>query len=400
VTPSTRHALGVAGLLVIAGGFAGVAQYFARRGNWAGGAAASALGLLVGIYAVMRLWRPAASPFGVRQLTRAGFLYALAILVVGSGALSSANNLLFLILACMLAALLASGLFSRLNLAELELQCSAPEDIFAGQNTPARFSLRNLKGWMPSFSVWLRVDLYIEGGFPEVYFPMLAGGEARAATLNLRFARRGRYEQDTFWLRSAFPFGLLWKSARLRLRREIIVYPSVETTPELEALLPLLNREWEARRAGLGQELYRVRPYQPGDSSRVVHWKASAHTGELKVREFSAEEDRRVELVFDRCLPSGRPGDWSGRFNAAVDLCAALAWQLHSRGGLVCFQPGNLEDIYDILRYLALVEPAEDGPPLELQPGGMFQVIFTASPGRFAASLPESSYYCYDLESL
>jgi hypothetical protein len=30
----------------------------------------------------------------------------------------------------------------------------------------------------------------------------------------------------------------------------------------------------------------------------------------------------------------------------------------------------------------------------------MFQVIFTASPGRLPPSLPESSYYCYSLENL
>jgi hypothetical protein len=180
--------------------------------------------------------------------------------------------------------------------------------------------------------------------------------------------------------------------------REIIVYPPVTPRPELENTLPQLANEWERYRAGLGQDLYRIRPYLAGDSSRIVHWKASAHTGELKVREFSVEEDRRVELVLDEAIPEARV--WDLRFERAVELCASLAWRLHERGAVLRFQPDELENIYDILRYLALVEPAVGGEPCEVKPSGMFQVVFTASPDRLGAALPETSYYCYSLENL
>src|SRR5262249_36841406 len=184
----------------------------------------------------------------------------------------------------------------RLNLAELQLHCSVPDDVFAGQDVPVRLILRNLKTWMPSFSIWLRVEVPSSAGAAplEVYFPMLGGGTSSSTLVSLRFPRRGAYQQDGFWLRSGFPFGFLIKSARLRIPREIVVYPPVAPIAEIETTLPRLTSHWERLLAGLGQDLYRIRPYQTGDSSRVVHWKASAHTGELKGREFTVEEDRRL----------------------------------------------------------------------------------------------------------
>ena len=116
------------------------------------------------------------------------------------------------------------------------------------------------------------------------------------------------------------------------------------------------------------------------------------------MREFSVEEDRRLELVFDEAVPEGP--QWEVRFERAVALCASLAWQMHERGAVLRLQPEELENIYDILRYLALANPLVGERPLEVEPSGLFQVIFTARPAEVTAGLPESSYYCYSMENL
>jgi hypothetical protein len=395
-----RELLALSGLVAVAACFAIVAHRFASRGVLAGGLIASLLALAVGLYVVFRAWPNLPRSDVGHQLTRHGALYILTIFAVAAIALSSANNLLFLVLACMLAALLASGLFSRLNLAELELQCLAPDNVFAGQEVPVRVLLRNLKSWMSSFSIWLGMDLPGSRGvvFPEIYFPMVAGGQTASTMVSVRFPRRGRYQQDRFWLRSGFPFGLLVKTVRLRLPKEILVYPALVDARELENTLPRSISQWERRLTGPGQDLYRIRPYQTGDSSRVVHWKASAHTGDLKVREFTLEEDRRVEILFDTWLPEGE--EWRSRFERAVEQCASIVWRLHEIGAGLKFQPGGLENVYDVLRYLAVVEPAAGGEHLPIGPSGLFQVIFTAKAENVPASLPESGYCCYALEDL
>src|SRR5262249_53152631 len=149
-------------------------------------------------FLILRLWPHLPRPSFTYQLSRGGLLYILATFLVATAALSSANNLLFLVLACMLAALIASGLLSRLNLAELQLHCSVPDDVFAGQDVPVRLILRNLKTWMPSFSIWLRVEAPSSAGAapPEVYFPMLGGATSSSTLVSLRFPRRGAYQQD------------------------------------------------------------------------------------------------------------------------------------------------------------------------------------------------------------
>ncbi|HLM62469.1 MAG TPA: DUF58 domain-containing protein, partial [Pyrinomonadaceae bacterium] len=46
--------------------------------------------------------------------------------------------------------------------------------------------------------------------------------------------------------------------------------------------------------------------YQPMDDLRRVDWKATARTRRLIVREFSAEDDKRVTVVFDTHLPADK----------------------------------------------------------------------------------------------
>src|SRR3954470_18416162 len=110
------------------------------------------------------------------KITRGGVLFTFAILVVGFGAIVSANNLLFLIVATMLATLLVSGFVSRLCLAALELDFLVPEHVPAGRDVPGKLFVRNQKWLMPSFSI--RVEAIREPDSPSlrsgVYFPLIA----------------------------------------------------------------------------------------------------------------------------------------------------------------------------------------------------------------------------------
>ena len=108
------------------------------------------------------------------KITRGGALFTFAMLLVTFGAIVSANNLLFLILAAMMATLLISGLVSRLCLAGLALDFQVPDHIPAGRTVPARLFVRNHKWILPSFSI--SVEAIREAGSPTmnsgVYFPL------------------------------------------------------------------------------------------------------------------------------------------------------------------------------------------------------------------------------------
>jgi len=322
------------------------------------------------------------------KITRGGLLFTLAILVVGLGAVVSANNLLFLIVATMLATLLVSGFVSRLCLAGLELDFLVPEHVPAGRSVPGKLFVRNQKWLIPSFSI--RVEGIRDPASPTlksgVYFPLIAAGATVEETVEVRFSRRGAYRQNSFAFSTSFPFGFLEKSARVTLRREMTVYPSIDAQPGFDDLFIGISGEIETHHRGLGKDFYRIRPYEAFESSRHVDWKATAHVGSLQVREFAREQEQTVEIFLDRDIPP----ELDSWFERAIDCCAFLAWRLSNQGASIHFRSNGFDlrqpeegDIYTILKYLALVyaQPASTlEAPLD---DTSYKIVFTPSPRRF-----------------
>jgi len=321
------------------------------------------------------------------RVTRRGLWFLAALAVTAVGALVSANNLLFLVLAAMLATLLISGLLGSLSLAGLEVDFVAPEHVFAQRGFPGHMRVRNVKWLMPSFSIRVEGTRDAGGARLEsaVYFPLIPAGVTLEKIVEARFARRGAYRENGFAFSTSFPFGFLRKIARVTLVRETLVYPPLDPLPGFEEMLPAIAEEMEAYYRGLGRDFYRIRPYEVLESSRHVDWKATAHTGALQVREFAREQERAVELFLDRDVPPNLDA-W---FEHAIHCCAFLAWRLSSQGASVHFRSNGYSlrqpedgDIYAILRYLALVypqpRPAPEGPVEETS----YKLAFTVSPAR------------------
>ena len=85
--------------------------------------------------------------------TRAGMLYVLVVLLIGIAALNTGNNLLYIIVATMLAAIAVSGIASAFCLDSLELEVKIPDHIFAGTEVPATVCVRSTRRWFPSLSI-------------------------------------------------------------------------------------------------------------------------------------------------------------------------------------------------------------------------------------------------------
>ncbi|MGH9650262.1 MAG: DUF58 domain-containing protein, partial [Terriglobales bacterium] len=158
--------------------------------------------------------------------------------------------------------------------------------------------------------------------------------------------------------------------------------------------------------------LYSIRDYQPSDSARTVDWKATAKAQALKVREFTREDERRVELVFDSSLPAGADSaETLERFERAVNFCACLAWHFYEIDAQLQFVSHGIETpmtgageiIYPILENLALVEP-QTGPsaPAEnilawvANAARGFHIILTSQPrGSIPTHLWGTSYMIF-----
>jgi uncharacterized protein (DUF58 family) len=103
---------------------------------------------------------------------------------------------------------------------------------------------------------------------------------------------------------SSAPFGLLWwaKDVEVTLSRPLHVAPRAGEIGPTGSVIDDTAGQAAARvPAGMG-EPRGIRPYQPGDSRRSVHWPASAHTGSLMVRETEHQTDD--PLVVEVVLPT------------------------------------------------------------------------------------------------
>jgi hypothetical protein len=328
-----------------------------------------------------RGWRlPRASP-----ITLHGVVFVGLILLVAGAALYSGNNLIYLILSAMLAATLMSGLVSRLDLAGLHLTLGLPDHIFAGRPSLARVGLQNPKLFLPSFAIRVQASDPDEGfQLQTVYFPVIAARESVAASAEVVFARRGKYHGAGVDLVTRFPFGLVERCAKLELKDRMVAYPNVQLTPEAQRALNALKRTSMGRMAGDSHDLYRVRPALASDGARFIHWKASAGSSELWVREFTREERLSVRLVLDRRTSS------SDDFESVVAACAAVAWKLvEERADVTLATDERLiacragEGIYELLGYLALVKSvAPNGPAPAASADRESEYVFAAAPEK------------------
>jgi uncharacterized protein (DUF58 family) len=384
------------------------------------------------------------------EVTKVGVIYVLVTLVIGIAALNTGNNLLYIVVAAMLAAILVSGMVSALVLRGLELDVRLPEHMFAGRPVAGRVIVRNPRRFFPAFSIrvmatrkqkksrkqwrweqttfafplnrphegqWVRMrDWKVKriqaipappGIFEGmVYFPYLPPHAELPADLELQFDRRGRYSESSFAVGTRFPFAFLTKIRDMALARAIVVYPAIDATDELFEILPMVRGEWESFVRGRGSDLYRIREYMPEDSARHVDWKATAKSGSLKVREFSREDERKLCIVFD----NPAVGAISEKaYEHAVNLTASLAWHFCHQAADVSFLIpgfGRGVDLHEFLARLAVIEPQKSTPQNALPAAdvlreiaadsGEYNIVLTARErGTLPTALWNSSYFLF-----
>jgi len=372
------------------------------------------------------------------EVTRAGALYAVVVLLIGIAALNTGNNLLYIVVAAMLASIVVSGAASAACLRGLELDLKISDHIFAGTEIPATVCVRNPRGWLPSLSIsavpldknterkrwqwietkfpvppwrpperqWLQLPdrklRRIVVGSPSgvfhqsAYFPLIPPKAQLQAEVKLNFRRRGCY-QERFSLSTRFPFAFLVKTRRVALAREVLVYPELTNPQDVVQLLPVLNGKLEAYQRGRGVDLYRIREALPEDSSRFVDWKATAKSGSLKIREFAREDERRLRVVFDNPAPGAVA---PAVYERMVSLAASLAWRLAQENVFLSFAAQDFEgtaDVHDFLQYLATITAKSQVSILESLTGSTdYSVVFTSQKrGTIPASMWASSYFLF-----
>lgn len=374
-------------LLVLAGLGTALFTLLARRIGDANLASAGAIAslifvLLITILVVPPLARSAFAEISRSRLplevTTGGVVFVVILVIVAFAAWNTANNLLFMILSIMASTLFVSWAAARASLRELTVSARFPDHIFAGEPAEVIITLRNAKRLLPSFSVLVeargpsntakkrrRVKKRTLGYF--IYVPRRAAAEQQAEQV---FPKRGHVLVNGFELSTRFPFGFFRHRRRLSARDvEIIVYPKPGPIADELHLLPLYTGQTPSFRRGAGQDLLLMRDYQPRDDLRHIDWKATARSRRLTVREFTAEDERRITIVLDTLLTDDIDTEnFRIRFENGVVQAASLVQHFIDERAEVRLVLGEdrgtlgsgQEHLYACLRRLALVRPDED----------------------------------------
>lgn len=429
--------------LVLAGIGAAALTAFSSRGgdprltSVAAIAALVIVGLIV-IFVLPPLARSAGAEFAQidlpLQVTPGGMIFVGLIVVVGFAAFNTGNNLLFLVLAILVSTLFVSFIAAQITLRNLVVSARFPDHIFAGDPAPVVVTLRNTKRLAPSLSVLVeargpkddagdstsrrrtKFRTRVLGYFPFV--PHRASAEQKVEQL---FKRRGHELITGFELSTRAPFGFLRHRRRLRARNvDIVILPKPEAVADRLNLLPMNTGRLLTRRRGAGHDLLSLRDYQPHDDLRHIDWKATARSRQLMIREFAAEDERRVNIWLDTRPVQAPDGENTSttvkksedRFEFAVTQAASLvAHFIEERAEIRLIlgtESGKIgvgkQHLYDCLKRLALVEPSpsvdlftsrENYEPI-FPSDGSFTILLTSIPaGTIPADLWRSSHVIY-----
>lgn len=308
------------------------------------------------------------------SLTPEGTRFVLLVFAIGLAAINTGNNLLYLLLAMMLSLIVLSGILSERCLKHLTIHRQTPQHIYAGRPTTAYFSIVNGKTRHPSFS--LRIMDVIQDRLLDrgIHILHLGPGLSTLQPYSLLIPKRGLVRVQAVKIFTRFPFSLFVKGLTIPLESELVVYPEIKPIPpHLDNDLLATGHDRSRPRRGYGGDLYNLRTYQPGDDSRSIHWRTTARTNVLVVRELEAEERQEITILLPTYAPQAiwetlnQSQDQAALFEDAVKLTASFVVHFKKKGFAIRALIGNHlipmgtgeSHQYEILHALALCQPEQ-----------------------------------------
>lgn len=215
----------------------------------------------------------------------------------------------------------AGFLFGRSTYAvEIEL---TPSRVTVGQRALGRLLVRNdgTRRLLPS-----RMELPVGDGLAEFALPSLAAGAEHDELFAVPTHRRAVIVAGPALSVRGDALGLMRRTIRWTDPIELFVHPqTVALAPSAAGLVRDLEGQVTKKITDTDLSFHALRPYQPGDDARYVHWRSSARTGTLMIRQF--EETRRSQLTIVHTEDTRYYAD-EDEFELSVSVMASIATQV------------------------------------------------------------------------
>lgn len=208
--------------------------------------------------------------------------------------------------------------------AQLELR---PTHTIAGETGTGVLRVTNLR-WAPMYHPLVSVPLDAErdGERVHVRLPVLRRGEEVVEHFDVPAVRRGVLQVGPAGARRTDPLGFFQRHAAWTSRVELYVRPRMVG---VESLGPGSVRDLEGTPSDevsmSDLSFHALREYVVGDDLRHVHWRSSARTGRLHVRQYhDTRRSHAVVLVDDTRSAYADPED----FELALQIAASVVMRV------------------------------------------------------------------------
>jgi uncharacterized protein (DUF58 family) len=268
--------------------------------------------------------------------------------------------------------------------------------ISVGESVLGRFVVRSVSRWpLPALVV---VDRIGERPF-DVQVPMLRPGGSRTVHYPLPTERRGRLVLGPLTVERRDPFGLLRRAQSQHETSVLWVHPRVHPLNPLPVgMVPDFEGRAEVSKAGT-TTFASLREYVPGDDPRRIHWRSTARTGQLIVRESVDTMEPAVTVVLDSRSHVLDPAAFEHAVEAAASVARCIVDSGRpARARIVGQDMAAVAAIgaVSLLDHLAAAEQIADTDPLRLleevdrsEPGGALVVVTGPDEPAVVAKLAE-----------
>ena len=275
-----------------------------------------------------------------------------AILTATVGALVFKTPAALFLLATLICAPILASAIGRLMSRGLRVSRQMPTVASVGDELRARLTVRNV-GPLPALLVcaqgrgadepmgrapWRQSKVearlgdasepfYEVVGEAELVVPILMSGQSFSGEIAWKLTRRGVYAWPGARVGTRDPVALSEPRCAWGAPAELTVWPRplklrrLHLSGSSPSARPLRRATASAETA----EVHGVRPYQPGEGGRRIHWRATARTGQLHVVEWEEEAAADLTILLDvqAALIAGTPGQDS--LEMAITSAASVA---------------------------------------------------------------------------
>ncbi len=229
------------------------------------------------------------------KLTKAGCLYIAVTLGLGLAAINTGNNLLYLLTSTFLSFMFLAGVFGKKNIEALDVILEFPEEIYCGKETFIKVKIFNKKRFFPGFLI--KIDL--KDFNVSVLFPYFEKEET--AIVQIKPKKRGLNYIKDIYLSSVFPFNFFVRFKKINKIFSFIAFPKPKKCKYF-IYQDEKNKEGqkELEKYGFEGEILFIKDYTEGTPIKYIHWKASAKTQDLKVKQLSQSANQPIIIHFEK----------------------------------------------------------------------------------------------------